>query len=82
MIEPVFIVSYIADSSVPMSVWEYAAELENNGKLGAEVPKATAQHWKREIEQAIAKGLLVEGTDGNIRAPALDAGIPKQLTLF
>lgn len=81
MSEPIFIVAYIADSSTPMSIWEYAAELENNGKLGAEVPKASAQHWKREIESAIAKGLLVEDSEGNVRAPALDAG-PKQLTLF
>lgn len=81
MSEPVFIVSYISESTTPMSIWEYAGELERNGGSGAAVPKATAQHWKREIEKAIADGLLVEGTDGNIRAPALDAG-PKQMTLF
>jgi hypothetical protein len=81
MSEPNFIVGYISDSTVPMSMWEYAAELENIGKTGAQVPQATAQNWKREIEQAIAKGLLIEDRDGNVKAPALDAG-PKQLTLF
>ena len=81
MSEPIFIVAYIADSSTPMSIWEYAAELENNGKTGAQVPQATAQNWKREIENAIAKGLLVEDSQGNVRAPALDVG-PKQLSLF
>lgn len=81
MSEPTFIVSYISDSTTPMSIWEYAAELENIGKTGAQVPKSTAQNWKREIEQAIAKGLLVEDANGNVRAPALDAKV-KQLDLF
>ena len=81
MSEPIFVVAYIADSTTPISIWEYAAELENNGKRGAEVPKASAQHWKREIENAISKGLLVEDQEGNVKAPALDVG-PKQLSLF
>ena len=81
MNDPNFLVSYISDSTTPLSLWEYAAELENNGQRGAAIPKATAQHWKRQIEQAIEKGSLVEHSDGTVRACMPDAG-PKQLTLF
>jgi hypothetical protein len=65
-----------------MARYEIAGTLETLGKHGADWPRATAQQWNREIDKAIADGLLVEDQTGLVRLPMEKPIVQKQLNLF
>jgi hypothetical protein len=74
-------IAFIGDCKIAQSVFEFSAELANIGAYGAKVPKANAHTWKRTIEAALAKGLLVD--DGNaVRIPYVENGKDVQMLLF
>lgn len=77
---PEALIAFVSDYP-RLSVREIAGELEDLGKHGAAWPRATANHWKREIEKLIERGELVE-VDGVVKLPVVTDDRPKQMTLF
>ena len=77
---PEALIAFVSDCP-RLSVWEIAGELEDLGKHGAAWPRATANHWKREIETLIERGQLVE-VERVVKLPIVKDGKTKQMELF
>lgn len=74
-------IAFVRDCRCEQTKEQFAAELACIGAHGAKVPKATAQTWKRVIDAALTKGLLVD--DGNaVRIPYVETGKDVQMLLF
>lgn len=71
------LIEFIRSYREPVKIVEAAAELHHLGKLGADWPKASVQHWTRELEQLAKQGLL-ELRDGILSVPKPNG----QLSLF
>jgi hypothetical protein len=63
----------------PCSIYELAGELAMLGENGSTWPRASAEHWRRELQALIDDGKLVD-TDSNISVAVTIK--PKQGTLF
>ncbi|AMV30858.1 hypothetical protein VN12_19795 [Pirellula sp. SH-Sr6A] len=63
----------------PSSIYELAGELAMLGESGAAWPRASAEHWRRELQSLIDSGKLVE-VGGNISVAV--TAKPMQGTLF
>lgn len=75
------LINFIQSNREPTSIYLIAAEMETLGYLGADWPRATAEHWKREILRLVDKNELTMDDAGNIWI-AKKGGEPKQMTLF
>lgn len=75
------LLEYVRTSRAPSSIFEIASDLANLGANGADWPRASAQIWKRDLEAAIAQGVLRLDESGNVRMP-IAAAKDKQLELF
>jgi hypothetical protein len=75
------LLEYVRTSRVPSTIFEIAADLANLGANGANWPRASAQIWKRDLEAAIAQGVLRLDENQCVRMPIAAASI-KQLDLF
>jgi hypothetical protein len=75
------LIEYVTNNRVPSSIFEIAADLENLGTFGADWPRASAQIWKRDLEAAIASGVLRLDENQCVRMPIAAASI-KQMDLF
>lgn len=65
----------------PVHIYEIAGELHSLSQNGAKWPRASAEHWKREIERLVKDGKLDE-TKGMITIAKAKANAPTQGTLF
>lgn len=63
----------------PCSIFELAGELATLSENGAGWPRASAEHWRREIQKLVDEGNLVD--DGGNISVALHTK-PRQATLF
>jgi hypothetical protein len=75
------LLEYVKTSRVPSSIFEIASDLANLGANGADWPRASAQIWKRDLEAAIASGVLRLDENDCVRMP-IAAAKNKQLDLF
>lgn len=75
------LVEFIRSYRGPVKLSEAASELHKLGNLGADWPKASQEHWIRELEQLAKNGKLQIDTDGLVSVPRGEAG-PTQLELF
>lgn len=74
------LIQFVASSREPTSIYLIAAELETLGYLGADWPRATAEHWKREILRLVEKNELTIDDAGLVWIKKKEE--PKQMTLF
>lgn len=75
------LIRFIQSNREPTSIYMIAAELETLGYLGADWPRATAEHWKREIIRLVDKNELTMDEAGLVWL-AKQGEAPKQMTLF
>lgn len=61
------LIDFVLGNREPLDISEAANQLVFLTSKGAMWPPATAQHWKREFEQLVSKGLL-ELKDGRLWA--------------
>lgn len=54
------LVEFIRSYRGPVKLSEAATELHHLGNLGADWPKASFEHWIRELEQLVKSGELAE----------------------
>lgn len=75
------IVRFVASYREPTSIFLIAGELETLGERGADWPRATCEHWKREITRLVEKNDLVMDDAGLVWI-AKKGDAPKQMELF
>jgi hypothetical protein len=54
------IIDYIRGNREPIAIIEAAEELSQLGNLGAAWPRATPEHWTRELQRLVDAGKLLE----------------------
>jgi hypothetical protein len=64
-----------------MPITEIANELHLLGEHGAEWPKATVEHWIRDLKKLANEGQLTIDEHGMVWVP-IGGDKPKQMTLF
>lgn len=52
------LIDFVRSYREPFPITMAATELHHLGNLGADWPKASFEHWVREFEQLVSKGLL------------------------
>ncbi|AMV31283.1 hypothetical protein VN12_04140 [Pirellula sp. SH-Sr6A] len=65
----------------PIHIFEAAGELHALSQNGANWPRASAEHWKRELEKLVKDGTLDE-VDGMLSIAKVKRDAPRQGTLF
>jgi hypothetical protein len=75
------IVEFVRSYREPVKLTEAASELHKLGNLGADWPRASYEHWMRELEQLANEGKLLIDAKGLVSVPRGEAG-QTQLRLF
>lgn len=75
------IIRFVSSYREPTSIYLIAGELETLGERGADWPRATCEHWKREILRLVDKNDLTMDDAGSVWL-AKQGEAPKQMTLF
>lgn len=65
----------------PVSIFEAAGELATLGEHGAAWPRASAEHWRRELTKLVNDGWLTE-TNGMLSVAVQRGDTPTQGMLF
>lgn len=76
------LVEFIRTWREPVRLQTAASELNHLGNFGADWPKASFEHWCRELETLVNKGLLVIDNEGQISVPVVMDDRPIQQSLF
>jgi hypothetical protein len=74
------LIDFVRSYRQPVKLSEAASELNHLGNFGADWPRASYEHWIREFEQLVEKGLLTID-DGMLWVP-IEVATAKQMTLF
>jgi hypothetical protein len=75
------LIDFIRSYRGPVKLSEAATELHHLGNLGADWPRASFEHWIRELEQLAKNGKLQIDAKGMVSVPREEAG-PTQMTFF
>lgn len=65
----------------PIHIYEAAGELHTLSQNGANWPRASAEHWKRELEKLVKDGTLDE-ENGMLSIAKVQRDAPRQGMLF
>lgn len=76
------LIEFIRGFRGPVPMREVTKELETLGKHGADWPRASVDHWRRELLRLAATGQLKCDKDLNLSVPFVTDDRPKQGTLF
>lgn len=75
------LIEFVRSYREPVMASEAATELVQLGNIGADWPRASYEHWRREFERLVCAGLLLS-EDGRLSVPIKQDERPKQGTLF
>jgi hypothetical protein len=75
------LIDFIRSFREPVKLSEAASELNHLGNFGAGWPKASFEHWIRELEQLANKGKLTIDNKGFVSVPRGEVA-QTQLELF
>ena len=75
------LIDFVRSFREPVKLSEAANELHHLGNLGADWPRASFEHWIRELEQLADKGKLTIDTEGLVSVPRGEA-VQQQMELF
>lgn len=75
------LIDFIRSFRGPVKLSEAANELHHLGNLGADWPRASFEHWMRELEQLAAKGKLDIDIEGLVSVPRREA-VQQQMEFF
>lgn len=75
------LIDFIRSFREPVRLSEAATELHHLGKLGADWPRASFEHWTRELEQLANEGKLDIDIEGLVSVPRGEA-VQQQMELF
>lgn len=76
------LIDFVRSYREPVKLTEAASELNHLGNLGADWPKASFEHWIRELEQLADKGKLSIDDKGLVSVPRGEVAGHKQMELF
>ncbi|XZE18783.1 hypothetical protein SH449x_004088 [Pirellulaceae bacterium SH449] len=72
------LIEFVRSYREPFPISMAATELHHLGNLGADWPKASYEHWVRELEQLVDKGLL-DLTNGCLTVARVESLVQKSL---
>jgi hypothetical protein len=76
------LIEFIRSFREPIKASEAATELHHLGNLGADWPRASYEHWCRELLRLVTEDKLQMSKDGYLSVPIVTDDRPKQQELF